>query len=607
MKKLLLLGTVILMSITLHAQRCGDYIDLLGIGIHQESKATIEIPDWENVDHILAEAIYKSDAEPYIAGGDPIKIVFSIGDPDTPDESKTGDLLELDHSGEPPGKEIYVFRAGFEGPAKKVNLNITGYEADFFSFAIYVYRKDGKVYTVKSGELVHVWHNGPDGLSTKIDIPEADEARNITLRFGITELDHDERIAIFTFKADGIEVGKTIQTWNPGDDPDLTGAYIIEEVLLENVGGDIDEITMTMLSKLRDDPDLPRGGDSFIAGVVLTDLPCEQYEPKLLCSFTQGFYGNEGGKMCGQIGTPDLLESLMYEDLIMGLPGNSFAILADEHSAECILKLLPGGGPSKALSGDASCEDLGDIEVNKKGRLKNSLLAQGITLTLNTRLSSELLEFPVDGTEFVTMVAMDCFDPEAGGIPGTEKTYAFNPELVDELPEDATIAELLDLVNRALGGEDISPLTLSQVSDAATLVNEAFDECVVVKGYAEVMPVDETAGESGEGSGDQNEENETQGGTKGVTGVSDNEEDVLGIYPNPVMDHFYLSIPSGITEIKYAAIYSLTGAKVMDIVHPITSGMDQVIEINVSHLNKGIYFVRIETAAGFVNERFGVQ
>ena len=92
-----------------------------------------------------------------------------------------------------------------------------------------------------------------------------------------------------------------------------------------------------------------------------------------------------------------------------------------------------------------------------------------------------------------------------------------------------------------------------------------------------------------------------------MTGVSDNEEEVIGIYPNPVMDYFYLSIPSSVVDVKQAAIYSLSGAKVMDIGQPILQGDDQVIEINVSHLIHGIYFVRIETATGSHNKRFGIQ
>jgi hypothetical protein len=92
-----------------------------------------------------------------------------------------------------------------------------------------------------------------------------------------------------------------------------------------------------------------------------------------------------------------------------------------------------------------------------------------------------------------------------------------------------------------------------------------------------------------------------------MTGVTDNEEEVLGIYPNPVMDHFYLDIPSGIGDVKRAAIYSVTGVKLMDIEQSIQHGTNQVIEINVSHLHEGVYFVRVEMANGSLTKRFGIQ
>jgi hypothetical protein len=124
--------------------------------------------------------------------------------------------------------------------------------------------------------------------------------------------------------------------------------------------------------------------------------------------------------------------------------------------------------------------------------------------------------------------------------------------------------------------------------------------------YAEIQPVDESSGD--EGSSDEADETYSkQGGTKGVTGTREYAEGILDIYPNPALDYFNLKIPSSVEEIKHVAIYSLTGAKVMDIEQPMMSGVNQVIEVNVSHLNEGIYFVRIETAAGIVNERFGVQ
>ena len=259
------------------------------------------------------------------------------------------------------------------------------------------------------------------------------------------------------------------------------------------------------------------------------------------------------------------------------------------------------------LDGDASCEDPGSYETNKKGRLKNTLLAQGITLTLNTRLSPELLVFPVDGTEFVTLAAADCLDPDAGGIPGTEQSYAFSSGIADALGEGATIADLLDLVNEALGGGDVGSLTLSQISDAATLVNEAFDECVVVISSRDMNPIEGVSGQVGGSPEEEEEEDEKLGGTKGLTGISGDQENVLGIFPNPVTDWFYLHIPSEVGSVNHAAVYSLTGVKVMSLDHPIEGDSDQQIHMDVSHLIRGIYVVRIESAAGLFTSRFSIQ
>jgi len=599
MKKILLVSAIVFATLNIYAQKCGAHIDLYGIGIKGETKAMLSInpsDDLGDVAYVIAEAVYKSEQAPVVIDVNKNKkasVRFYTGDANDPVQEEyvlPGDQLK--YSGDDPKRIIHVFRAKFDKPAETVSLDILENAADFYSFAIYVYRKDGSFYTVKAGELVHVYHNVGEEYDVEMEIPTSDQPRNITFRFGITELNLDSRDAKFTFWADELKESTTIVTF----DEAAGESYIIQDETLENVPGYINKITMTMLSE--------EDGDSFIAGIVLADFPCEEYESELLCSFTQCFYGNAGGKYCGKMGTTELLEKLLFEDpLIMGeagteaAPGKSFTI----ENAACVLKLLPGGGPSKILMGDANCEDEKSYESNKQGRLKNTLLAQGITLTLNTRLSFGLLNFPVNENEFVTMMAMDCMDPNTGGVPGTEMVHAFSPEIVAELGPDATIANLLDLVNDALAGKPIS-VSLSQVADAAGLVNEAFDECVVVIGYAEITPVGEKTGET-----DEQKEVADPDGKKGMTGVSDNEEEELGIYPNPVTDHFYLDMPAGIEDVRQAAIYSTTGVKVMDIEQSIQHGSNQAIEINVSHLNEGVYFVRIEMANGSLTRRFGIQ
>ena len=135
------------------------------------------------------------------------------------------------------------------------------------------------------------------------------------------------------------------------------------------------------------------------------------------------------------------------------------------------------------------------------------------------------------------------------------------------------------------------------------MVNEAFDECVIVAGNEEDGEEDE--GEKKEG---EEEEGEEEGSTKGVTGIAGHDSgDILGIYPNPAGERIYLSIPSQVNQVKRAGIYNITGTQVRTIEHLVETGKDQVLEINVSDLMKGIYFVRIETLSGSMSKRFGVQ
>jgi len=244
--------------------------------------------------------------------------------------------------------------------------------------------------------------------------------------------------------------------------------------------------------------DIPNHG-KFIEGVVLVDISCEYEEYEGYCSYTQGYYGNEGGKTCKGESTRELLGKLLYEDLILGDGDHTFTIPAG--AVDCVLDILPGGGPSKALTGAYGCDDLEGITLNNKGRLKNSLLPQGITLALNLRNSPDLMSFPVDGISFYTRSPENCKNPESKGIHGTEKMHVFGQDVVDFLGENATIEDLLALVNMALAGDDISPLCLSNVADAANVVNEAFDECVVVVGPADVeKPVEGSDGEYAEHS-----------------------------------------------------------------------------------------------------------
>lgn len=310
--------------------------------------------------------------------------------------------------------------------------------------------------------------------------------------------------------------------------------------------------------------------------------------------------------------TRELLSSLLSEDLVLGGSGNTLNIGAGD--VDCLLGLLPGGGPSEALSGAATCDNLSGIETSKKGALKNTLLAQGITLALNLRNNPDLFSFPADGTIFVTLQPMDCMHPEAGGVPGTEMEHAFSQEIANYLGEETTIGNLMDLVNRALAGEDISPLSLSQVSDAATFINETFDECRIVLEEAGSNESGGIEGEIEEGEGNEAEggskekgDQEDESATKGTTGVMDDKSNALGLYPNPVVDRFFINLPSEVENVKAAAIYSITGMQIMSVVDQVKSLSNDIIGIDAGELMPGIYIIKVDTDAGTFIQRFGTQ
>ncbi len=134
MKKYLLLGILFFATIQMYGQKCGTHIDLMGIGIFGEKTATITIDDWEDVDHILAEAVYKSEAEPLLPGGDPLPVMFSTPSPNVQNEK--GVPLKLESSGKDLGYFKYVFRAEFFKPAPQVSIIIPEGVEGFYSFAL---------------------------------------------------------------------------------------------------------------------------------------------------------------------------------------------------------------------------------------------------------------------------------------------------------------------------------------------------------------------------------------------------------------------------------------------------------------------------------------
>jgi uncharacterized repeat protein (TIGR01451 family) len=184
------------------------------------------------------------------------------------------------------------------------------------------------------------------------------------------------------------------------------------------------------------------------------------------CSFTQGFWGNKGGKACDGTKTEDLIAGCV--PLTVGLAGHSITL----NTAECVIDLLPAGGtPAVLPAGDFTCPAPVAIPsdlLNKQGRFNNVLIGQVVALTLNICVSPDCIE-DSDNLAGWILPAEFCTVP------------ADDPEACPEhytIPEDLVgldVSELLAAANAALAGDPT--YSLGDIYAAVTAINEGFDEC----------------------------------------------------------------------------------------------------------------------------------
>jgi hypothetical protein len=196
------------------------------------------------------------------------------------------------------------------------------------------------------------------------------------------------------------------------------------------------------------------------------------------CSFTQGFWGNEGGTGCDPgVTTTDLLIALLgatdastagSDPVIVGQTGRSITF----DTANCILLRLPAGGSPSALPdfGDKNCsEAFASNLLFKDGRFKNVLVGQVVALTLNLRLNPGCLADGADLGSYILPDSPTCtvpYDNEEACVEQFEIPLAL---------QGITVNQLLIEANAALAGA--TTYSMSDIYKAVTAINEAFDEC----------------------------------------------------------------------------------------------------------------------------------
>ena len=228
------------------------------------------------------------------------------------------------------------------------------------------------------------------------------------------------------------------------------------------------------------------------------------------CTYTQGYFGNIGGIACTHQG-PRTTTALITESLAampggklyLGMPGRSFTA----STASYIIGILPGGGPATMLpAGDYV--NATTASFLRRGRVNNVLLSQTIALALNAYMpGSKLRELSLaDGAgmadkwlitvekkgncDLKDAVAAECkftpiYSPCGDGKYISGYTTSYNPysawklssKVINALPGDKTVMDLLNLASAALGGSLPAGLSYSDIAGAVGLINEAFDEC----------------------------------------------------------------------------------------------------------------------------------
>ena len=264
MRRNILIAVIFLVGINIYAQDSIDHIELLGKGVAGMKEAVIAIPDWENIDYIIAEAVYACGVAP----GD---VRFS-----TDSERTTVSPQIIPCGGEAhAGLITSVFKTRFENPTPEVALDILDNAAQFRSFSLFVHRPDGTVNSIPIpgmdhifGELVHVYKNEKIPELTEVVVPVSDEPRDIQLKFGFTEFKDDDLVAVFTFEANGEVVATKIKHYFQNGEID---PYTVQEEIFEDVAGEVDKIHMTMFSTNKME-------ESFIAGQVYFDLPEQKHD-----------------------------------------------------------------------------------------------------------------------------------------------------------------------------------------------------------------------------------------------------------------------------------------------------------------------------------------
>jgi hypothetical protein len=200
------------------------------------------------------------------------------------------------------------------------------------------------------------------------------------------------------------------------------------------------------------------------------------------------------------------------------------------------------------------------------------LFAQTLTLYFNTTITgSPLASLSLDAGSPALIAPRNCGSstPAGPAVP----TQIVSPEISSYLASHGyavTVAGLLQLANDALGGANISPLTLDQIHGAVGGINEMFDECKIFMGYVPAR---------------------TSGSGKVVTSnsIAGQPSLIVTAFPNPYTENFSLKINSPVSGQALIGFYTMDGVKVGEMKRDVVAFTD----VSVPYTVPAVYRTRI--------------
>jgi hypothetical protein len=285
------------------------------------------------------------------------------------------------------------------------------------------------------------------------------------------------------------------------------------------------------------------------------------------CTYTQGFYGNTGGNGCdgsSSVSTSQMMLNAFgtATSKVFGSEANRrfFTLYPSDITGGAIYNMLPGGGGARAIDIDnklpydgASYSEVSSWKLvpiqqggPQTGKIRNSLLAQTITLWFNLATSNTLGTISLSDDTLITKATANCGSNVSVGdgikfsLPHNIVVY-----LNGNNGYSATVDGLFQLANDILGGVNTS-VNAAEVQQAIDIINNAFDGCRILTGtipYSVQFLVKTQTVKT----------KETPDSWLKVTA-----------YPNPYTSRFNLAISSPVSGEATIEFFTVNGSKVYE-------------------------------------------